>query len=230
MIDKFAENKGINIHYIILNPEAINIPIILIPGAISSAEDICDELKNNSNLCFIAISLRGRGKSSAPSVGYSLEDQISDVEAVVQAEGINKVFILGHSNGVGIATYYSIKHYEKVLGLILVDYPPGYPKFTEEWKQRIINETNGLSTNLLNGLVNESQKKYFLKELGLFDFKKLIIKGANEDSMLPMEIVQKIKKVLSNCTFATIDNCGHEVFIEKPHEITKLIEDFICRK
>ena len=80
----FADNKGVKIHYITVNANDSEIPLLMIPGMTNSADEIMEDLGNNNfgRYC-IHISIRGRGKSNSPDSGYSFEEQVSDINAVV---------------------------------------------------------------------------------------------------------------------------------------------------
>src|SRR5258706_12423928 len=156
MMNKFVNNNGIKIHYIVLNYSKENLPLIIIPGAVTGADDIYQAIKDYVNFYCIIISIRGRGESDKPVKGYSKDEQISDIESVVQNEGLNSFYILGHSFGVSLASYYSIKNQEKIKGLIMVDYPPAYPGFPVEWTNNIREHRDDVNENLIKGLVKDS--------------------------------------------------------------------------
>lgn len=227
MQEKFVNNNGLEIQYILLNHSTTQTPLIFIPGAIVSADDIYNDLKKYIPFYCIIISLRGLGKSGVPESGYSQEHFISDIDAVIKNEGITKFYILGHSMGAGLAAGYSVKYPEKISGLIMVDYPPGYPSLPQEWADDIRKSLKNVNENFIQGMVRESVKTFYLEPLSKYDFKKLIIKASGEDSLLPLELANKLSEHLTNTTFKIIDNCGHEMFSEKPNEIIKIIEDFM---
>ncbi|MCI0450640.1 MAG: alpha/beta hydrolase [Chlorobi bacterium] len=227
MQEKFTNNGEIQIQYLIVNHSPDKIPLIIIPGAMVSAEDFYNDVIDHLSFYCIIISVRGLGKSSAPLNGYSKAHLIADVEAVVVEEELKEFYILGHSFGASIASAYSLKYSQKVKGLILADYPPGYPEYSSEWAQMIRKNNPSVSENLVNGLLNESIHEMFTEALAKCGFNILILKGGNEDSLLKIGFVNKIIKKLPNSSLKIIDNCGHEMFIEKPKEVLKEIKYFI---
>jgi pimeloyl-ACP methyl ester carboxylesterase len=70
----------------------------------------------------VALDLRGHGKSEAPRNGeYSIEAQAQDVGAVADALGLERVALVGHSMGGGVALAYAGAHPERVTHLLVAD-------------------------------------------------------------------------------------------------------------
>ena len=227
MQQKFANNNGLLIEYFSLNNEMSNIPLVIIPGAINGAGDNIENIAKYSNLKTIVVSLRGRGESSIPETAYSINDQLTDIESVINAEGIKEFYLFGHSVGAGIASGYTIKHPEQVKGLILGDYPPGYPNFNDEWAQKVKNNFPAISEDFVKGLVKDSEKLFFLNELAEINIKTLILKSGGSDSILSIELAQKIQTTLTNSILAVLDNCGHEMFDEDPEQVFDEVKEFM---
>ena len=70
----------------------------------------------------VALDLRGHGRSESPRDGdYSINSTAADVHAVVEALGISRFVLVGHSLGGGVALAYAGAHPELVAGLLLLD-------------------------------------------------------------------------------------------------------------
>jgi pimeloyl-ACP methyl ester carboxylesterase len=227
MQEKFVNNTGVNIQYIVMNYSPGEIPVIIIPGAINGAEDIYNEIKDYTDLYCIIVSIRGRGKSGSPLKGYTNEHQVSDINAVVSAELLESFYMLGHSYGAGLASSYAVKYPYKINGLILVDFPAILPAYNEQWADYIKNNIPGINSDFINGMVTECIYENFEDELVKLDFKKLIIKGSGSDSLLKPQSAERLMAKLPNASFKIIEGGGHELFSEKPAEILTEIEHFI---
>jgi pimeloyl-ACP methyl ester carboxylesterase len=228
--EKFANNSGNIVQYLISYNELTGIPVIFIPGALVNAEEFYEDIKDNLNFPAIIISHRGLGKSSTPLHGYSKEHLVSDIRAVVLEEKLDKFFIAGHSFGTSIASAYAVKYPDKVKGLILGDYPTGYPAYPAEWAEKIISNRPEANKTLVSGLQKESKHEMFLDELAKLKAKLLILKGSNDDSLLSEKMTGKIKAAISDAELKIISNCGHELFGENPKESLQAIKDFISYK
>jgi pimeloyl-ACP methyl ester carboxylesterase len=69
----------------------------------------------------IAPDMRGRGASTRPNNGYTLEDHCSDIISLLDELGLEKVNIAGHSFGALLALYFAAHYPERVLGLTMLD-------------------------------------------------------------------------------------------------------------
>jgi pimeloyl-ACP methyl ester carboxylesterase len=68
----------------------------------------------------LALTQRGHGDSDRPATGYALSDYVADVEAFLDALGIERAVIVGHSMGTFVALRFAIRHPERTLGLVLL--------------------------------------------------------------------------------------------------------------
>ena len=72
----------------------------------------------------VAVDLRGHGRSEAPAAGdYAVESLAADIAAVVDALGLGRFVLVGHSMGGAAALAYADAHPERVAGLVLVGTP-----------------------------------------------------------------------------------------------------------
>jgi len=227
--EKFADNNGNIVQYLINYSELTSIPVVFIPGALVNAEEFYNDIKDHLHFPAIIISHRGLGKSSTPLQGYSKEHLVSDLRAVVVNEKLDKFFIAGHSFGSSIASAYAVKYPDEAEGLILGDYPPGYPAYPPEWAEKILNDHPEANKTLVQGLQKESKHEMFLEELSKLYIKLLILKGTKEDSLLSEKMISKILAAIPDAELKMISNCGHELFGENPKESMQTINDFISK-
>jgi pimeloyl-ACP methyl ester carboxylesterase len=68
-----------------------------------------------------AYDLRGHGRSGMPASGYGIEDMVSDLNALLQHQGVNRVHLIGHSYGGDVALNYAVAHPDRVISLTIAD-------------------------------------------------------------------------------------------------------------
>ncbi len=74
----------------------------------------------------ISLDQRGRGSSDwDPQQRYDTLTYVADVEALVQALGLRRFYLLGHSMGGANAIVYAARHPQQVAGLVIEDMGPG---------------------------------------------------------------------------------------------------------
>lgn len=69
----------------------------------------------------VAPDLRGRGGSDKPATGYTIADHAADVVALLDALGLQRVVLGGHSFGGFLAIYLAAHHPELVARLVVID-------------------------------------------------------------------------------------------------------------
>jgi non-heme chloroperoxidase len=67
-----------------------------------------------------AVSARGHGGSSRPDRGYLIADMSRDLLAFMDARGVDRAVVVGHSMGAMVAQRFVADHPERVLGLVLM--------------------------------------------------------------------------------------------------------------
>ena len=65
--------------------------------------------------------LRGHGYSDMPPIGYSATDMAEDLEGLMDALGIDRADIVGHSFGADTALYFAFHHPDRVRALVAIE-------------------------------------------------------------------------------------------------------------
>jgi pimeloyl-ACP methyl ester carboxylesterase/DNA-binding SARP family transcriptional activator/tetratricopeptide (TPR) repeat protein len=79
---------------------------------------------------FVRYDQRGNGLSDRNPSDLSFEAMISDLESIVDATGLRRVFLLGISHGCALSIAYAARHPERVAGMVL------YGGFVRGWLKR----------------------------------------------------------------------------------------------
>ncbi len=69
----------------------------------------------------LTVDLRGRGLSSMPAFGYALQDHAADIIGLLDAMGLQKVVLGGHSYGGLLSAYIATLYPERVEKIVLLD-------------------------------------------------------------------------------------------------------------
>jgi esterase len=75
----------------------------------------------------LALDQRGHGDSAWSPEGYHADDYVEDLHAVLQARGISKLVLIGHSLGARVSMLYAHQHPDAIERLVLVDMGAGLP-------------------------------------------------------------------------------------------------------
>src|SRR5215210_2283304 len=112
--------------------------VLLLPGPTDSwrsYEPVLDLLPEEIRA--ISVSQRGHGESDKPATGYGVEDFAADVVPLLDAFGIERAVLAGHSGSCLVARRVALDHPDRVAGLILEASPstlkgdPGLHEFVD---------------------------------------------------------------------------------------------------
>jgi pimeloyl-ACP methyl ester carboxylesterase len=97
-------------------------PIIFLHGLTANAfcfQAFADELAQDHRV--FAYDLRGRGQSAKLANGYSIPIHAADLAALLDALGLERPIVAGHSLGAAIALYFAAHYPDRLSKLILLD-------------------------------------------------------------------------------------------------------------
>ncbi|MBO0600033.1 alpha/beta hydrolase [Sporosarcina sp. E16_3] len=229
-------NKETTIEFIDSESGATNnrLPFVIIPGLSESAEDYIPLMKLLSSRC-IAISLRGRGKSDAPKMGYSLEDHISDIKSVIKHLKLDEFILMGFSRGVSYALGYAFTNLNSVKGIVLGDYPAHHTQLPPEWVDYFLasppwrgkSVSERMKPHAIDGIQRDSKQVSFWDKLNLIQSPILIIQGGKEGSALSVEdSVQYLEKI-SKADLIVFEESNHNIFEPDLDKFVNVVEEFI---
>lgn len=122
MKDVFAQNGLVRVHARRSDDlPGPSLPLVIAPGMSETAEDYDDVVAALAPRGAVAISFRGRGNSEAPASGYSIDDHVADLEAVVARCGLSRFALFGFSAGVPYSVAFTLKHPRLVHCLVIGD-------------------------------------------------------------------------------------------------------------
>jgi pimeloyl-ACP methyl ester carboxylesterase len=99
---------------------------VLVHGFTGSRDDFRDQLPELARLGHtVAVDQRGHGGSDNPGDGYTLPQLSADLLGFLDAIGVDRCDLLGHSMGGMVALRFALAHPERVASLVLMDTAPG---------------------------------------------------------------------------------------------------------
>jgi pimeloyl-ACP methyl ester carboxylesterase len=217
---RFADNQGLRIEYLVWEPGSGDLrePALLVPGMGNPARDwagypnLHQALGEEGPRRRIAVSLRGRGESDAPESGWTPAHHHSDMNAVLDAEGIKRAFILGWSTGAAFALGFSLDNPDRVAGLAIGDFPPFVPQYGPEWAEMIVAEPafTGYHPDFPRRYVAESEWTIYTKRLPELSIPVVVLRGTRDDAILQDP---KAFELYRGAGFRLVElDCGHDVF------------------
>ncbi len=143
--------------------------VLLLPGPTDSwrsYEPVLDRLP--SEVRVIAVSQRGHGDSDKPEGGYSVGHFAADVVSLLDALGVERAVLAGHSGTCLVARRVALDHPERVAGLILEASPTtlrGHAGLTGFVESVVSGLEDPISPEFAQSVVNDTSSERVAPEL-----------------------------------------------------------------
>ncbi len=202
------------------------------------------------------IDLRGHGRSEPPSDGqYRIEAQVADVDSVVDALGLDRFALVGHSFGAGVALEYAAARPARVTHLVVADPigdgtqtpeaevrpflealdSPAYTETIEGYWSSIAGSNGAVLERLLADLRATPRETVVrgLHAVMAYDPKPAL--GRLRMPALAVvtpanDFPYSMHKVGSGLPHRVIEGTGHWLQIERPAEFNRILDQFLAQK
>lgn len=179
--------NGINLHY--LRTGGDKPPVVMLHGLMTNGAcwtPLARELEKDYDI--IMPDARGHGSSDAPDHSYLYEDLAADLLSLIDALGLDKPVLLGHSMGGMTAAIVASWNPKRLKGLVLAD-----PTFLTPQRQREIYESNVADQHrrILNrpkqDLLSEMQERHCCRSLEIIE---LLVQARFQTSIHAFEVLR----------------------------------------
>lgn len=170
--------------------------------------------------------LRGHGDSTWPGT-YSLTLMRDDVLALLDALGLDRVVLVGHSLGAAVAWLLAISEPQRVNRLVVEDAPPPFARETP-----VRERPDGplpfdwAAIVAIAAEVNDPTHRWW-RHLPMLDVPTLVI-GGGPTSSIPQEVLARAAALVPDCTLVTIP-AGHHVHESQPQAFSDAVFDWLRR-
>ncbi len=203
-------------------------PLVYVPGSLGGADDFRDEMSLLAPRTTVAISPRGAGASSASEYGYTLQDRIGDLEAVLNQLQLAPACVMAFSAGVPIALSYALQRADQVRALILLDYPAVSRRLTDTWAEQVkpFAEKRGIPAHVIRAMISESTAVELWEGIERITCPVLLIVGG-QSPFVTEEDVERYRKAWPQLQLEIFEESGHEVFRPNYERFMRVIERFL---
>ena len=200
----------------------------------------------------VALDLRGHGRSEAPKdADYSIAAMAGDVAAVADSLGLERLVLVGHSMGGGVAVAYAGAHPERVAGLFLIDpvadgtqtpteemqpfltgLDSAYERVIREYWTQIAGPDAGVRERLLRDLEGTPRETVVqsFQALLRFDPQPALARyrGPALSVVTPYnDLPYSMHRVGSGMPHRVVTGTGHWLQLDRPAEINQTLDAFL---
>jgi len=235
-----ADSPGQFLSVIDMWPENVEETIVFQHGFAGAGESWEFQINHfASNYRIVVPDLRGHGQSDAPYTQYTMEELVTDMQAMSEYLNLPEQFILvGHSFGGSICVEYANAYPKRIKKLVLIatagEYPlPRILRYLSRIPSHIIRplwkyrprwdaDVHVLKRMFLNNLI-KWQGWPLLRNLTM---ETLIITG-ERDTYFPRYVFDDVGKMVPHAEVYDIGASKHKVQLERHNAVNRAIERFI---
>ena len=235
--ERFVSNDGVRIRYLDSDPaEPQGLPVVFVPGITDFADEYQAVAELFDTRRLLVIEMRGRGGSDAPSTGYSVAEQASDVEAVIAANGLGRFHLMTFSRGTTPALEVALSRPNRAASIAIGDYLALEialtPQFVESqwnsrWRGRPMPERVPL--HVLEGIAGDSRGRDLWEGLASLDVPVLVARGG-DGGMVTEEQAALYHDHIPGSEVVVIPGAGHDLFRPDRTAYPRAVLDFISRR
>ncbi len=233
-------------------PPAQQPPLLLVHGAGGTHEDWSAALRTLPNTRVIAPDLPGHGSSPEPGRA-SVADYAADMVALLDALGIDRAVIGGHSMGGAVALTLALEHTARAAGLVLVGtgaklgvHPdilnkvytdlPGVARTITAWAWAEGLEAQVYANSYAGILANNPDVLYHdYAACNAFDVRArlgeirvpVLVVGGTADRMAAYKYSEYLRDQIADATLFTVQGGGHMLALEQPQVVADAVRDWL---
>ena len=205
----------------------------------------------------LSVDLPGHGNSEGPSL-KSIEEISDWIKSLMNVLDINKLIIIGHSQGSLVGIDFAARYPNLINGLVLVAGSYKMPvnqdliNYAEAGDEKAVllmmkwgyeGSKAFIGGNPVKKIINSSRE---IREVLAVDLNACNnYKGGKEslekincptlcifgdlDKMVPLEVGNKMALMIKNSEKKVINNCGHMIIFEKAFEMRQIVKEFLLK-
>lgn len=205
-----------------------------------------------------SLDLSGHGDSPGRDGEWTLDRIDDEILSVMDAISVERAVLLGYSMGGKFVQHFALRHPDRVAGLIPVAGTQASSmkipdEMLESWYagagnaeamkdmvrlfltgpvdetvlNRFAREAARVSLQALKGTMRVTLDTDFSGELASLDVPTLVVVGRRDEFMTVDLLRNTIASKIRGARMVILD-CGHEIPLERPHELATLIEAFLA--
>jgi non-heme chloroperoxidase len=232
---RFAENGGVSVHYLdSVGEDRIGPPVVFVPGMGDEASEYRELLDALLPRRALAVDLRGRGLSDVPEGGYALSDHVGDLDAAIGDAEVDSVHLVSYSRGTSYALGWAIAHPDRVVSIVIGDYPALQIVVPEEhreafcarrWRGRAMSER--MSRSAIAATFAEAVATEFWEGLAALRCPVLLIRGGARGAIVDDAVEARYRATVPDLEVVCFEESGHDLWSPDPNRFGRTVGAFV---
>lgn len=229
--------------------------VLVLPGWGASIEAVFPIVTGLESVATVyALDLPGFGQSALPPEPWGVKDYQAFVASFMDAVGLERAAIVGHSNGGRIAIRMASTEPQRISKLVLVDSAGIRPKRTLRWYRRVAMAKVGKHAARLLGRPGERLRELLVGRAGSTDYLQagamrptlvrlvnsdlrehlprirvptLLIWG-EDDTDTPLSAAREMERLIPDAGLVVFEGAGHFSYLDQPERFSTVVRHFLA--
>lgn len=244
---------GSAVHYAYRQPvPAALVPVVFVHGAGGTHQHWLYQVRDLPRSPTYAVDLPGHGRSEGPGCD-SIQAYASWLVAFLDAAGLERAVLVGHSMGGAIAQMMALRHPDRVAGLGLVatgaklrvapailggvlqnaeaavrlicDFAFG-PEVPPELVRQGRRQMAEVPAEVLHGDFVACDAFDVMEQLGSISVPTFVLCGT-QDQLTPPKYSVRLRDLITGADLHLVEGAGHMVMVEQPQAVTRILTAFL---
>jgi long-chain acyl-CoA synthetase len=232
---------GANLSVIDIWPEAVDKALVFVHGYAGCAETWQFQISHFAHEYRVVVpDLRGHGQSDAPYTQYTMDELVTDLQAIVEYLKLPETFVLvGHSFGGSICVEYANRYPENLDKLVLIATAGEYPlPRAAAWAYRLPTAFYRLwwdyrprwnaEIHVMKRMMFNNMRKWkgwpLLRNITT---DTLIITG-ERDTYFPRKVFEEVARMVPDAEVYDVGSAKHKVQLERYDAVNRAVRRFIA--
>jgi pimeloyl-ACP methyl ester carboxylesterase len=237
LVENFVDNDGVKIRYLERDPcPSSGRAVVFVPGIVDFADDYIEAFECFGDRRVLVVEMRGRGGSDAPPSGYSVPEQASDVEAVLEAAQVGPFHLMTFSRGTTPSLELAFRRPDRILSVSIGDYLPVEVGLTRDfvdgmWASRWRGTpvSSRVPRHVLEGIQEASRARQFWDDLAGLAVPVLVGRGES-GGIVNDENEKRYRQAVPDLEVVTMPGAGHDLFRPSRTAYPRAVMEFIARR
>jgi pimeloyl-ACP methyl ester carboxylesterase len=220
IVQSWTDRSGPRIRYLDNAPaDEVGLPILFSPGLSDFADEYVELLEFFAPRRVLAVEVRGRGGSEAPASGYALGDHVSDLEAVLAEEAIERFHLMTFSRGTSWGLQLALAEPQRVASISIGDYRAGEIALPEDFADMQMRTRfrgrpmpERIPRHVLEQVAADSKPRELWDELAGMPCPLLVAQPGGTGGVLGDELVARYRAARPDVEVVVVPDAPHDLF------------------
>jgi pimeloyl-ACP methyl ester carboxylesterase len=238
VVERWTDRSGPQIRYLDNAPiEPVGLPILFSPGLSDFVDEYIEMLDFFVPRRVLAIEVRGRGRSGAPPSGYTVADHVTDLEAVLDQESVDRFHLVTFSRGTSWGLELALDQPERIASISIGDYGAVEVALSDPMlEQQLASRFRGvpmserMPRHVLEQVAADSTGRELWGDLHRLPCPLLVARAGGTGGVLGDDLVDRYRAARPDVEVVVVPDAPHDLFRRDRLFYPRAVAAFLARR